>query len=80
MLMLQPMLKPILSISPASNIGRAKYHRRAARELAEEVQGTTPLPPAPPPHRQQGRLRSHLAQEGPEAGHQLRRSAAPGPG
>jgi hypothetical protein len=37
--------------------GQAQGHRRAAKDVAEEVQDRTPLLPARPPHRHQHRLR-----------------------
>src|SRR5947209_10799275 len=61
--------------------GHGPGHRHAAQELAEEVQGRTPLLPAGPPHRHQHGLRPSpypgpvaapdLAQEDPEANRQL---------
>ena len=61
--------------------GQGPGHRRAPQELTEEVQGTTPLLPARPPHRHQHRLRPRpgpgpaaapdLAQDDAEADRQL---------
>src|SRR5262245_49789768 len=66
----------------AGSRGQGPGHRRAPQEFTEEVQGTTPLLPARPPHRHQHGLRPRpgpgpaaapdLAQDDPEADGQLR--------
>ena len=62
--------------------GQGQSFRRAAKELAEEIQGRTPLLPASPPHRHQHGLRPrtdprsvpnpYFPQDDAEADRQLR--------
>jgi hypothetical protein len=68
-------------LARGKSCGQGQGQRRAPQGLTEEVQGTTSLLPARPPHRHQHRLRSRpgpgpvtspdLAQDDPEADGQL---------
>jgi hypothetical protein len=48
----------VRALAPGGSRGRSQGHRHAPQELAEEVQGRTPLLPVRPPNLHQDRLRS----------------------